>query len=114
MFIPDNAHKQNLPPYQHKVCARPSEIFHTSYPVFSIAVLRETTSREHTISVSLKFVDDDVGNFSTTSFQLFSSLAKLVFNSVSCIKLVSEVHDVCHCQIQKPSIHQKTLLSQII
>jgi hypothetical protein len=42
-FIPDKAHKQNLPPYQHKVCA----IFRTSYPLFYIVVCRETTGTEH-------------------------------------------------------------------
>jgi len=43
--------------------------------------------------LSLKFLDGDAGNFSTTSFQLFISRAKLVFNSVSYSKLVGETHD---------------------
>ena len=29
MFIPDKVHKQNLPPYQHKVCAPICNISHT-------------------------------------------------------------------------------------
>jgi hypothetical protein len=51
VFIPDNAHKQNVLPYQHKVCA---PICNTSYIVSnlpSIVVFRETNSSEHTISV---------------------------------------------------------------
>jgi hypothetical protein len=31
-------------------CVRSSETFHTSYAVFSVVVLRETTSTEHTVS----------------------------------------------------------------
>jgi hypothetical protein len=48
VFIPEKAHKQNLPSYQHTVCVcvRPSEIFRASYPLFSIVVFRETTSTE--------------------------------------------------------------------
>ena len=47
VFIPDMAHKQNLPPYQHKVCV---PIWNISR-IVSIVVFRETTSTEHTISV---------------------------------------------------------------
>jgi hypothetical protein len=52
VFIPDKAHKQNLPPYQHKMCAQ-SETFCTSYPLFCSVVFRETTSTEHTFSILL-------------------------------------------------------------
>jgi len=50
VFIPDKAHKQIFHHTSTK-CVHPSETCHTSYPVFSIVVLRETTSKEHTISV---------------------------------------------------------------
>jgi hypothetical protein len=49
LFIPHKAHKQNPPPYQHKVCVCPSETFHTLYPVFSIVAFRKITSAEQTI-----------------------------------------------------------------
>jgi hypothetical protein len=42
--------------YTSTHCARPSETFRTSYPVFSIVVFRETTSTEHTISVLVHFI----------------------------------------------------------
>jgi hypothetical protein len=52
VFIPENVHKQNLPPYQHKVFA---PICNTSIThmvsTFYIVVFRETTTREHTTSV---------------------------------------------------------------
>ena len=54
MFIPDRFHKQNRPPYQHKVCG-PSEIFRTACPLFYIVVFRQATSTEHTISVLFNF-----------------------------------------------------------
>jgi len=57
----------------------------------------------------LKFLDDDLGNFSTTSFS-----CKIGFNSISYSKLVSEMRDVCHCLTRKLSLHPKTVLSQII
>jgi hypothetical protein len=62
----------------------------------------------------LKLLDDDVGNFSTTSSFFFISLAKLGFNSASYRKLVSEMHDVCHSQAKKLSFHQKTVFRKTI
>ena len=44
---------------------------------------------------------------------LFISLAKLVFNSISYSKLVSEAHYICHCWAKKLSFHQQTVLSQV-
>jgi hypothetical protein len=38
------------------MCVRPSEIFHTTYPVLSIVVFRKTTSAEQTISVRYLFL----------------------------------------------------------
>jgi hypothetical protein len=52
--------------------------------------------------------------FQPLSFSLLISLAKLVFNSVSYSQLVSEVHDVSHCQAHRLSLRHKTALSQII
>jgi hypothetical protein len=52
--------------------------------------------------------------FQPLSFSLLISLAKLVFNSVSYSQLVSEVHDVSHCQAHRLSLHHKIALSRII
>ena len=49
----------------------------------------------------LKFLYDDLGNFSTTSFQLLHFSCKICFNSVSYRKLVSLLRDVCCCQAKK-------------
>jgi hypothetical protein len=45
-----------------------------------------------------KFHGDDLGNFSTTSFQPFHFSCKTGCNSVSDSKLVSEMRNICHCQ----------------
>jgi hypothetical protein len=50
VFIADKAHKKIFLHTSTK-CVRPSEIFRTSYPLFSTVVFREATSTEHTISV---------------------------------------------------------------
>jgi len=62
--------------------------------------------------LSLRILDDDVGIFQPLPSSLFISRAKLVFNSVSYSKLVSETHDICHCQAQKLSFHQKDTAQQ--
>jgi hypothetical protein len=56
----------------------------------------------------LNFLDDDLGNFSTTFSQPFHFSCKIGFNSVSYSKLVSEMRDVCHYQSKKRSFHPKT------
>jgi hypothetical protein len=61
LFIPDKAHKQILPPHQHKVCA-PSETFRTSYPVFSNVVFRKTPGAEQAVSVMYLFLRRIVSN----------------------------------------------------
>jgi hypothetical protein len=64
---------------------------------------------------SFKFLAFDVEKkFQPFPSSLFISRAKLVFNSVSYSKFVSERRDICHCQAPKLSFHQKTVLSQII
>jgi hypothetical protein len=70
--------------------------------------------REEFQELSLRFLDDDDGNIQTRPPSLFISRAKLVFGSASYSKLVSQTHDVFHCQAQKLSFHQKTMFSQII
>jgi hypothetical protein len=40
-------------------------------------------------------------NFQPLPSSLYIFLAKFVFNSVSNIKLISEMHDVCCCQAKK-------------
>ena len=47
--------------------------------------------------------------FQPLTSSLLISLAKLVFNSVSYSKLVSDMHDVCHYQAQKLSLHHKQM-----
>jgi hypothetical protein len=88
---------------------RPSETFRTSYPLFSIAVFRKTTSAEQTISVMHLFLlrivsertvrsmsetdglSDGVGSRQTLLFRLFEGprrafgASRLVLDLLACL-----------------------------
>jgi len=52
VFIPDKAHNQNLPPYQHKVCAPIRSISHIVSSLLQCGLQRNYQySALHTISV---------------------------------------------------------------
>ena len=109
MFIPDKADKQNLPPYKHKVCAPIWNILHGVSTLLNCG-LRETTSTEHTQSVSCfssslessgkgivrsvsesDGVSDRVGSWQTLLFRLFEGprrtfdVSWLVLDLLACL-----------------------------
>ena len=107
VFIPDKAHKQNLPPYQHKVCEPIWNISHivsvllhcglqrndkyiTHYQRSSSSVESPAKGTVRSVSES-DGVTDEVGSRQTTLFCLFEGprrafdASRLILNLVECL-----------------------------
>ena len=108
MFIPDKAHKQNLPPYQHSVCAHLKYFTHRIHSSTLWSLEKRTVRNTQSASCSSSSVEssakgtvrsvsesngvlDGVGSRQTTLFRLFEGprrafdASRLVLDLVACL-----------------------------